>query len=91
MLREVESKLLERQTLVEGAIKQGTLFAAVATRMINDGYADADSCTQMNSKCTLEHIKRLQGHVDKAASDAGFDDCTRPIIAICNKIHKCDP
>jgi len=90
MLREVESKLLERQTLVEGAIKQGTLFAAVATRMINDGYADADSCTQMNSKCTLEHIKRLQGHVDKAASDADFDDCTRPIVAICNKIHKCD-
>ena len=88
--REAELKLLEGQTFVESAIKQGTLFAAIATRMINDGYADADLCTQINSKCTAEHVRRLQNNVDKASSEAEFDDCTRPIVAICNRIHKCD-
>jgi mannose-1-phosphate guanylyltransferase len=88
--REAEQKLLEKQTFVESAIKQGTLFPAIASRMINDGYADANLCTQVNSKCTLEHIKRLQDNVDKAASEAEFDDCTRPIVASCNRIRKCD-
>jgi hypothetical protein len=88
--REAELKLSERQTFVEGSIKQGTLFAAIASRMIDDGYADADLCTQTNSKCTVEHVNRLQNNVDKASSEAEFDDCTRPIVATCNRIHRCD-
>jgi hypothetical protein len=88
--REAELKLSERQTFVEGSIKQGVLFAAIASRMIDDGYADADLCTQINSKCTVEHVTRLQNNVDKASSEAEFDDCTRPIIATCNRIRRCD-
>ena len=88
--REAELKVSERQTFVEGSIKQGVLFESIASRMINDGYADTDLCTQINSKCTVEHVRRLQSHVDKASSEAEFDDCTRPIIATCNRIHKCD-
>jgi hypothetical protein len=88
--REAELKLSERQTFVEGSIKQGSLFAAIASRMIDDGYADADLCTQTNSKCTVEHVSRLQNNVDKASSEAEFDDCTRPIVATCNRIHRCD-
>ena len=90
MRRKAELKLLERQALVEGAIKQGLFFAAIASRMIDDGYGDTDLCTQMNSKCTTEHIKRLQDNVDKATSDAEFGDCTRPILATCDRIRKCD-
>jgi hypothetical protein len=88
--RKAELKLLEGQTLVESAIKQGTLFEAIASRMINDGYADADLCTQINSKCTVEHIKRLHDNIDRAESEAEFDDCTRPIMPSCNRIRKCD-
>lgn len=88
--RAAELKLSERQTFVEGSIKQGVLFEAIASRMIDNGYADADLCTKVNSKCTLEHVRRLQKNVDKASSDAEFDDCTRPIIAACNRIRKCD-
>jgi hypothetical protein len=88
--REVEAKLSERQLFVEGSVKEGALFAAIASRMINDGYADADLCTETNSRCTVEHIKRLQNNIDKASSEAEFDDCTRPIIATCNRIRKCD-
>jgi hypothetical protein len=88
--REAESRLSERQTFVEGSIKQGALFEVIASRMIHDGYADADLCTQINSKCTVEHVRRLQNNIDKASSEAEFDDCTRPIIATCNRIRKCD-
>lgn len=88
--REAELKLSERQTFVEGSIKQGSLFAAIASRMIDEGYADADLCTQTNSKCTVEHVGRLQNNADKASSQAEFDDCTRPIVATCNRIHRCD-
>jgi hypothetical protein len=88
--REAERKLSERKTFVEGSIEQGTLFAAIASRMIDDGYADADLCTQINSKCTAEHISRLKNNFNKASSEAEFDDCTRPIVASCNRIHKCD-
>ena len=88
--RAAELKLSERQTFVEGSIKQGALFDTVASRMIDNGYADADLCTKTNSKCTLEHIGRLQNNVDKASSEADFDDCIRPIIATCNRIQKCD-
>jgi hypothetical protein len=88
--KEAEQKLSERQTFVTGSIKQGALFEAIASRMIGDGYADADSCTTINNKCTLEHVTRLQNNVDKASSEAEFDDCTRPILAACNRIRKCD-
>jgi hypothetical protein len=88
--RKADLKLLEGQIFVESAIKQGTLFEAIASRMINEGYADADLCTQMNSKCTVEHIKRLQDNVDRAESEAEFDDCTRPIMPSCNRTRKCD-
>ena len=88
--REAELKLSKRQSFVEGSIKQGALFAAIASRMTNDGYADADLCTQINSKCTLEHLGRLQNNVDKASSEAVFDDCTRPIIATCNRVRRCN-
>jgi hypothetical protein len=90
MRRKAELKLSEGQTFVEGAIKQGEIVAAIASRMIDDGYADTDLCTQMNNKCTIEHIKRLQDNVDKASSEAEFDDCTRPILATCNRIRRCD-
>ena len=88
--KEAERKLSERQTFVTGSIRQGALFEAIASRMIGDGYADADSCTTINSKCTLEHVTRLQNNVDKASSQAQFDDCIRPILAACNRIRKCD-
>jgi hypothetical protein len=88
--REAELKLSERQTFVETSVKHGALFATVASRMIDDGYADAGLCTQVNSRCTAEYVKRLQDNVDKASSEAEFDDCTRPIMAICNRIHRCD-
>jgi len=88
--REAELKLSERQNFVDRSIKQGMLFAAIASRMIDSGYADADQCTHTNSKCTAEHLRRLQNNVDKASSEAEFDDCTRPIIATCNRIHRCD-
>jgi len=90
MRRKAELKLFERQTFVDFAIKRGELFAQVASRMIDYGYADTDLCTQVNSKCTIEHIKRLQDNVDKASSEAEFDDCTRPIMATCNRIRKCE-
>lgn len=88
--RDAELKLSERQNFVDGSIKQGVLFAAIASRMIDNGYADADVCTQTNNRCTAEHLRRLQNNVDKASSEAEFDDCTRPIIATCNRIHRCD-
>lgn len=90
-IADVGQKLFRKQAFVEGAIKQGKIDGATASKMTSVGYADTQLCSNNQKQCCDGWSERDAKKVDNELNNKQLEYCNKQTESICNRAYKnCD-
>ena len=90
-IRDAELKQFKKQAFVEGAIRRRIIDGATVSKMKAVGYADANSCTQQQERCTQQWHERSQQKMDDELNNKMMENCNKLADPVCERAYKnCD-
>jgi hypothetical protein len=87
-IRDWGQKKFQKESFVEGAIKQGNIDAVTASKMRSVGLVDSNLCSQNIRKCMKEWSEREEKQVDLELNNMQLEKCKKETESVCERVYK---